>query len=167
MTTLRGTTNRESTRSTPGRFASMALLLGSLTLTRCGADPYIETLQGSGGGSLSADGTSDVTETPNAIFTPTSVTLLRTGNLFLGYVSIPDGDSCRDKEDALVTFNYQEPSGRWRTIPSCESVFTCDISGLPTPQAGSLRLTATFSPEEGSSYAASSAEYTLVFPPRP
>ncbi|MCI0531028.1 MAG: hypothetical protein L0Y74_03650 [candidate division Zixibacteria bacterium] len=90
---------------------------------------------------------------------PTELTLLRTGTVFLAFVSVPSGDSREDLQDVKVSFFYKAPGKTWSPILECQSVVTCDVSGLI--KGSPLTIKAKFSPEYGSDYSPSSAEHTI------
>jgi hypothetical protein len=81
--------------------------------------------------------------------------LLRTSDTFLAYVSVPEGSSWQDKEDALPDFYYRDGTQNWVPVPGCQSSFSCDVSVLPA--SGALSVKAVFS-EAG--YRTSSATYS-------
>jgi hypothetical protein len=61
---------------------------------------------------------------------PTNLRLVRTGNTFLAYVSVPDGDGWRDLDEPKVDFQYSFQGGRLMPVPGCEKVFSCDVSPI-------------------------------------
>ena len=91
--------------------------------------------------------------------TPTRMTLLLSGNTFLAYVSVPEGDSWRDKDDAVSAFFYKGDNG-WIGVSGCERAFTCDVSGLMGSVSGRLSFKAVFLPESGS-FAPAEAEHRV------
>jgi hypothetical protein len=92
---------------------------------------------------------------------PTEVTLLRTGNVFLAYVSVPSEDPPHDQEDAKVSFFYRGPTKAWKPILECQVVSICDVSGVLAHAPLPVTVKAKFSPEYGSDYSFSSAEHTI------
>ncbi len=76
---------------------------------------------------------------------PTTMTMLRTGNVFLAYVSVPDGDGMRDLEDPKSSFYYSAPKGNWSVIAGCESAFSCDASAVILGNPSGVRIKAEFS----------------------
>lgn len=88
----------------------------------------------------------------------TALTLLKTGDTFLAYVSAPQGDSFADVQDARVSFSYGSGS-KWTPIEGCQAVFSCDVSGLA--DGAPLTIRASFTPEPGSAYSFSSAEHPM------
>lgn len=76
---------------------------------------------------------------------PATMTLLRTGDIFLAYVSVPDGDSMRDLDEPKSSFSYSVSGGRWTTIFWCERTFSCDVSALMSLSPFGLRIKAEFS----------------------
>ncbi|HSB47466.1 MAG TPA: hypothetical protein VLD37_05610 [Candidatus Bilamarchaeum sp.] len=92
---------------------------------------------------------------------PTEVTLLKTGSVFLAYVSVPEDGSVRDLENARVNFSFRGPTKAWRPIIECQAVFTCDVSGVMSKASLPVTIQARYIPEIGSGYSFSSAEFTI------
>jgi hypothetical protein len=91
----------------------------------------------------------------------TEVTLLRTGNIFLAYVTVPSEDPVHDQADAKVSFFYRGSTKAWRPIIECQAVTYCDVSGVLSHFSPPVTIKAKFSPEYGSHYSFSSAEHTI------
>lgn len=75
----------------------------------------------------------------------TTMTLLKTGNTFLAYVSIPEGEAMRDLEDPRSAFYYSSGPVGWTVIPGCERTFSCDASEVISANPSGLRIKAEFS----------------------
>lgn len=72
------------------------------------------------------------------------LTLLKTGDVFLAYVSVPQDGTMRDLDDARVDFSYSRPGGRWAPIPGCAAVSVCDASGIIRRSPFGLIVRATY-----------------------
>jgi hypothetical protein len=89
---------------------------------------------------------------------PTEMTLLRTGDTFLAYVSVPDDGTVRDLQDAPVDFSFTAPGGRWAAISGCIHVSVCDASYVIRSNPSGLTVRADFS---GQGYAPASSTFPV------
>ncbi len=83
-------------------------------------------------------------ERPAESLVPTTMTMLRTGNVFLAYVSVPDGEGMRDLEDPKSSFYYSAKSS-WSVISGCERAFSCDASAVISGNPSGVLIKAEFS----------------------
>lgn len=97
-------------------------------------------------------------EIPSRRRVPTELTLLRTGDTFLAYVSAPEGETVADIQDARVSFSYGSGNS-WTPIEGCQAVFSCDVSGIADSKP--LTIRASFTPAPGSSYSFSLADHPM------
>jgi hypothetical protein len=79
------------------------------------------------------------------------ITLLRTGNTFLAYVTVDAGGTKEDLAGPALDFFYASRGATWAPIPGCSKVSVCDAEAVVS---GGVSIKAEFS-QQGYSPASS------------
>ncbi|MEW6723265.1 MAG: hypothetical protein AB1324_08430, partial [Candidatus Micrarchaeota archaeon] len=76
---------------------------------------------------------------------PVELTLLRTGNSFLAYVTVERGGTKEDLAGAELDFHYSPGDAAWSPVPGCSKVTVCDASSVVGQNGRGVRIRADFS----------------------
>jgi hypothetical protein len=139
--------------------AKALLAAGSIALSACGAAPAKQHVPVVVIAEPPAHEQAGPSISFNVPLQETEMTMLKVGDTFLAYVSVPEGGSWHDLDDAKSSFFFTEPGSGWKPVPGCESVASCDLSGVLRSRPWGVSVKASFSAD---GYAPSSAEYTIM-----